>query len=468
MSMLMKWICEQIMFKKTLLSILLLSASQAFSNAESDLNHFFNNLGFDSNVTGSHAYQTQAAGFAALGSVYARNQVRTIRLAHVDNPGIRSGCAGIDLFAGGFSFIKSDQIVKFMQNILSGGAGYALNLALETELPEIAHSLQFMQKLANDINGTSFNSCEMGENLSAAIWPRNRAAQQRLCEDLGRHKGLFTDWAMARQKCSTGGEAETVLEKAKDDPEYKDRVLMNTNVVWDALQLNPFIAKDEKLAEVYMSISGTVVFNNKGSLLTYPSLATNQDFIKALLYGGKLPSYVCTDSGSQKHCLAIDTQGIQEISAKHALVSQVQELLQGIYNSIKTGKELSNQQKGLIELTQPAVFNLIAANAQQNTGIQGSFELAQSVATDLLAQYLSSSLDLIRASLSGKEIGAHNEERLYKSLQVAQQFVDKFSTESRERFNAALQTNELVRNNVKQALSALTPTLRTAYYGDVQ
>ncbi|CAM3672413.1 putative conjugative transfer protein TraH (plasmid) [Legionella longbeachae NSW150] len=459
---------RETLFKKTVAALLLLGTSQLFANAESDLSNFFNNLGFDANVTGSHAYQTQAAGYAALGSVYARNQVRTIRLAHVDVPGMRSGCGGIDLFAGGFSFIKSDQIVKFMQNILSGGAGYALNLALETELPEIAHAMQFMQKLANEINGTNFNSCEMGENLSAAVWPRNRAAQQRLCEDLGRHQGTFTDWAMARQKCSTGGDADSILAQAKNNPEYKDRVLINTNIVWDSLQINQFIAQDPKLAEVYMSISGTIVFNVKGALMTYPSLATNQDFIKALLYGGKLPSYHCTDTGPQSHCLSIDATSTQEISAKNALVAQVQELLQGIYDNIKMGKELSDKQKGLIELTQPAVFNLISANAQQNTGIQGSYELAQSVATDLLAQYLSNSLDIIRASLSGKELGAHNEERLYKNLQLAQQFVARFSTESRERFNAALQTNELIRNNVKQALSALTPTLRTAYYGDAQ
>lgn len=438
------------------------------ANADSDLSHFFNNLGFDSNITSAHAYETQAAGYASLGSIYARSQVRTIRLAHVDVPGIRSGCGGIDLFAGGVSFIKSDQIVKFMQTILSGGAGYALNLALETELPEIAHAMQFMQKLANEINGANFNSCEMGENLAAAAWPRNRAAHQRLCEDLGSHKNTFTDWAMARQQCATGGQAESILEQAKNDPEYKDRVLMNTNVVWETLQIYNFIKDDPELAEVYMSISGTIVFNNKGALLSYPSLATNQDFIKALLYGGKLPSYKCTDSGPESRCLSIDAQSVQNISAKNALVSQVQELLQGIYDNIKLGKELTNKQKGLIELTQPAVFNLISANAQQNTGIQGGFELAQSVATDLLGQYLSNSLDVIRASVSGKEMGAKNEERFYKNLQIAQQFVTRFSSESRERFNAALQTNELVRSNVKQALSALTPTLRTAYYGDVQ
>lgn len=81
--------------KKSCAVALLFGASQLFANAESDLTHFFNNLGFDANVTGSHAYQTQAAGFAALGSVYARNQVRTIRLAHVDVPGMRSGCGGL-------------------------------------------------------------------------------------------------------------------------------------------------------------------------------------------------------------------------------------------------------------------------------------------------------------------------------------------------------------------------------------
>src|SRR3989338_9204396 len=101
--------------------ILLLSwfiSGVACASAGSDLNHFFNNLGFASNVTGSHSYESQAAGFASLGSVYARNQVQSLQLAHVDVPGIRAGCGGIDLFAGGFSFIKADQIVQFMQSIL--------------------------------------------------------------------------------------------------------------------------------------------------------------------------------------------------------------------------------------------------------------------------------------------------------------------------------------------------------------
>ncbi|HHY0177187.1 TPA: conjugal transfer protein TraH [Legionella pneumophila] len=456
------------MIKFLMASMALLFSGITYATASSDLNHFFNNLGYSANVTGASSYESQAAGFASLGSVYARNQVRSIQIAHVDVPGFRSGCGGIDIFAGGFSFIKSEQIVSFMQNILSNGAGYALNLALETELPEIAHAMQYMQKLANDINGTNFNSCEMGENLTAAVYPKNRAAHQRLCEDIGRNRNVYTDWAEARHKCSTGGEIEKRLEQAKTDSEYKDRVLLDTNVVWDALQLNEFIKSDSSLSEVYMSISGTLVFDSKGGMQTYPSLATNQDFVKALLYGGKLPSYQCKDNGTPKKCVDINVKGSQVIASHDALVFQVQTILQGVYENIKSGTALTPQQKGLIELTQPSVFQLISASAQQNIGIQSSYELAQSVATDLLAQYLANSLEVIRASLAGKDLGSTNEEKLFKSVQVAQQFVDNFNAETRARFNSALTTNQLVQNNVKQALSALTPILRQSYTGGAQ
>ncbi|HHF7349648.1 TPA: conjugal transfer protein TraH [Legionella feeleii] len=451
------------MIRVASMASLFLATNLSFATASTELNHFFNHLGFAANVTGSHSYQTQAAGFASMGSLYARNQVRTLQLAHVDSPGFRAGCGGIDLFAGGFSFIKSDQIVQFMQSILSNGGGYALNLALETELPEMGHAMQFMQKLANDINNTNFNSCEMGENLSGLAWPKNRASQQQLCQDIGSHTGVFADWAKARQECSTGGKMDEELLQAKANPAYKDRVMVSTNVVWEALKANEFLAKDSELAEVYMSISGTLVFNDKGAMKSYPSLATHADFVKALLYGGKLPSYRC---GEVKNCTEITLGGDYTIKAGDALVNQAQKILQGIYTSIKAGTSLTPEQSGLIEMTQPPVFQLISAHAQQNLGIQGSYEMAQSIATDLLAQYLASSLEIIRASLMTRDLGEANEEKLFKSIQTAQHFVDHFNAETRARFNQALKTNQLVQTNVKQALSALTPMLKQAYIGE--
>jgi len=452
--------------KNIVLSLSLLS-NIALSSTGSELNHFFDNLGFSSNATSAKAYSTQAAGFLSGGSFYMRSQVRNIQIAHVDVPGFRSGCGGIDLIAGGFSFITTDQITQFMQSILSSGAGYALNLALETELPEVAHSLQQMQNMANMINGSNLNSCEAGELAAAAFYPKNRAASQRVCEDLGLKGGAFADWAAARHQCSTGGAIEEQLEKAKKDPEYKDRSLYDKNVVWDALQENQFLKADNELAQAYMSISGTVIFDKKGSISSYPSLVNNRDFIKATLYGGKLPVYRCTDQGAQSKCVQVSysEDTYQTISQSNALVNQVEELMLGIYTNIKNGTALSEKQRGLINMSQDNVFSLIAANAQQGIGLQGSHALAQSVAADMLSQYLSNALGIIRSSLAGKNSGAGNEDRLIANLREAQKYVDTFSKEARAKFNQSLQTNLLIQQNVRQAYSALSPLLQTAYKG---
>ncbi|MCD8573853.1 MAG: conjugal transfer protein TraH [Gammaproteobacteria bacterium] len=74
------------------------------ANISSDLNSYFDDLGFDSNVSAPSAYQGQSAGFYTGGSIYARNTVRDIQMMHMDLPSYRAGCGGIDLFTGGFFF----------------------------------------------------------------------------------------------------------------------------------------------------------------------------------------------------------------------------------------------------------------------------------------------------------------------------------------------------------------------------
>ncbi len=107
------------------------------------------------------------------GSLFVRNRVRTVQLAHVTLPSFRSGCGGIDLFTGGFSFINSQNLVSSMKNILNNTAGYAFNLALESATPEIANAMKYMNTLANDVNRMNINSCEMSAGLVGSVWPKN-------------------------------------------------------------------------------------------------------------------------------------------------------------------------------------------------------------------------------------------------------------------------------------------------------
>ena len=76
-----------------------------------DLMGFFKSAGMASNVTSPGSYQDQAAGFYTGGSLVTRNAVRNAQIATIQMPGYRAGCGGIDLWLGGFSHIKSEQLV---------------------------------------------------------------------------------------------------------------------------------------------------------------------------------------------------------------------------------------------------------------------------------------------------------------------------------------------------------------------
>ena len=443
---------------------LTLSAS-VYASAGSELNNVFNKLGFSANTTGSATYETQAAGYNSFGSVYARTDARTLQIMHVDVPTVRSGCGGIDIFAGGFSFITADEIVRFMKNIISNGGGYAFNLALETELPEMARSLQYMQSLATKINAQNQSSCELSESLVQGAWPKRRQAHQKLCEDIGMNNSIFSDWASAKNQCSTGSSFDSTIEAGKNDPAYKDRVLINKNVVWDAIRGNGFLKSDNDLAEVYLSISGTIVFDQKGALTAYPSLAHNRDFIKALLYGGQLPAYKCNDTSGKDECLNInysEKASYKTINNTQALVYQVETMLEDIQQKLVSDTELTDEEKGLIAMSHGEVFKLISSNAQQGVGIQGAHVLSETIAAEILSQFLSNALNIIRTSLAGKEIVKDSQEQLFKNIEQVQIYIQEIERSSREQFNQALLTNQLINNNVKAANSQLGILLATS------
>ena len=165
--------------------------------------------------------------------------MRDIQIIHV-SPGYRAGCGGIDLFAGGLSFVQADQLIAFFKKVLLDAAGYSFNLALETTVPEIAHVLQYIQQIAQKINNSNMNSCDMAEDLVGGVWPKVRASQQQICQDIGSQSNAFSDWADARLQCSTGGAMNDQLNKAANDSKYKDQVLYNKNIVWDAIRKNSF------------------------------------------------------------------------------------------------------------------------------------------------------------------------------------------------------------------------------------
>lgn len=148
-----------------LCAALLTVTPAASADVNSDMNQFFNKLGFASNTTQPGVWQGQAAGYAYGGSLYARTQVKNVQLISMTLPDINAGCGGIDAYLGSFSFINGEQLQRFVKQIMSNAAGYFFDLALQTTVPEIKTAKDFLQKMASDINSMNLSSCQAAQGI---------------------------------------------------------------------------------------------------------------------------------------------------------------------------------------------------------------------------------------------------------------------------------------------------------------
>lgn len=391
----------------------LLINTRVFAGINSDLNNFFNKLGFDSNVSAPSAYLGQEAGYYTGGSIFARTQVRDVQIMQLDLPSHRSGCGGIDIFAGGFSFVNADQLVALFKNILNNAKGYAFTLAMETATPQLANVMKYLQDVANKINSMNVNSCETAVGLLGSVWPRTQEVQRRVCEDIGSKRGIFTDYAEAKQGCSAEGKLTSTLSKAEKSD--KNLILKEGNIAWKAIQQNGFLSSDPELAELFMSLSGSIIVrqnkeidavptggkpitedDRSNSFVPLPSLATNQKLLGALLRGGTATIYKCDETDQ---CLNPRTTQIT-IDPNYSLNSQTRAILQSIAQKIRDNVAITKAEIGLLQATGLPVYKMLNIQSAfyKDENILDVSNYAEIIAIDILFQYLTESLSVVRTS----------------------------------------------------------------------
>lgn len=384
--------------------IYVITYNLSYANINDDLDSYFNGLGYSSNTTSPRAYHGQQAGYYTSGSISMRNQVRDVQVMQLNFPSYRSGCGGIDIYAGGFSLIDAKEMKEVLQNTLNSGGVYAFTLALETASPMLENVMNKWNDFRNKLNQASLNSCEMAESLVGGMWPKVRGAQQRVCEDVGSSTNYFADWAQARQGCGAGGKFDDAMNSGRSDNRFKDFIIDNGNVVWKAIQRRPFLQSDSDLAELFMSLSGTVVLYKDGNTvqhLSYPALADNDKVIKALLNGDKATIYRC-DTTDTDGCLHPKNDKEINISVDHAFKSRVANLLRSMAQKIVIDSPLSPEEVGLLNASSIPVYKMIAVQAayMKDGSLPDTEQYADVIAADILYQYLHESLSIIKASVA--------------------------------------------------------------------
>ena len=206
--------------------------------------------------------------------------------------------------------------------------------------------------------------------------------------------GLFDDWAAARQGCGNAGDMSETLDKGKDDPAYK-AMIADGNVAWKILQTIDYLGDDTELSELFMSLSGTVILSSQGSgddakhlQTVLPSLADQNELVKALLYGGQTHLYKC-DTTDAEGCLS-PTVATMDVQASDALASQVSDMLTSMVEKIQNDEALSDQEKGLLQSTSIPVYKILKVELalQKDAATLDIDKYSEVVATDILSQLI--------------------------------------------------------------------------------
>ncbi|HHF7365615.1 TPA: conjugal transfer protein TraH [Legionella bozemanae] len=412
--------------KKVILTLgLLVFFHTVQANVSTDLDNFFNGMGYASNVTSPAAFESQAAGFFGGGALYARNQVRQYQLVQLDLPSYRAGCGGIDLFTGSMSFLSEQKLVDLGKSVMTNAGAYAVDVMLASTVPELKQVRDYLQQLEQMANQASINSCQLSQNMVGGIWPKTAESQQKICKDqaaMGK-EGLFSDYVKARMACAGNG-FDNVMNKASLDPERKKQVVLNKNLVWSLLQAKSFLNSDRELAEMVMSLTGTLIIDKEGKVTNVPSLAGNADLINALIGTGNgartAKIWRCKDTGSNSQCMQLGLQDIT-VPENSTLTYKVREIIRTINTKLISDEKPGNRELNFLSMTSLPVMKFLSVLNSMHYGSSAVDieEYSMLIAQDLLTNYLTELLREVSVATAGSELNTDLVKEIQKRINEA-------------------------------------------------
>ncbi|WP_203368734.1 conjugal transfer protein TraH [Cysteiniphilum marinum] len=439
-----------------------LSGQLSYASLSSDMQNFLGNTGYASNITNGAAVINQQGGYVTAGSGFIRTPAKHLQLLDIQAPNVKFGCGGIDLFTGGLSFVNAQQLIKMGQSIMQNAAPFAVQLALQTWAPSIKSALDYMQKLAQDINNFNMSSCEAAQLTVGGIagWFTNSENNKFLCQTYGSHTTAFSGWLAAKQGCSDPATSKQQTEQAKSKPELKDMVKQNRNLVWYFLMKNPFLSSNTEIAEYVMTMTGSLIneTDNSGK----PKFKQLEPLIKDaksagfdLMLNGKskdsngkkqdVKVYKCDDTDAEK-CLKPSIQALS-FAESAALVPKLRNILIGIGDKIRTNTALTASEQNIINSVNFPIFRLI--ETQLMAGWFPEYhEYAEIIARIILTDYINQIIGQARLALTMTDLGKDDDMKwLIKNLDNAHMIISQHVNQ--QAYQALKQKSDLVMRSLR-------------------
>lgn len=240
-------------------------------------------------------YQSQRRMGVDLGTFRLRAPMSRVNVINITPPQLRSGCGGIDLYGGSFTFINGEQFRQILRQIGANALGYAFKLALATMCEKCDAILTGLQAKVDELNRMQVDSCRWGVGLvnefaSAAKFKVNEDAKQEgvtLAEVEDGFQSIVQDF--------TDGNWLSKGNPSGANPDNKDvgNITFNALVNSDVATRFSFVPGSLSHNELLMNIAGTFILREADSTEAEEG-TTTQELSRRLSYdelkSGKSPS----------------------------------------------------------------------------------------------------------------------------------------------------------------------------------
>ena len=124
-------------------------------------------------TTSPNYFGGQQRGYYSGGSFNARWPSTADYPVTVEMPRVKSGCGGIDVFMGGFSFMNTDYLVAKLQSILENAPAVAFDLALKTLCEQCSNTIKNFEALADNLNSMQIDECAAAKEVVGVVMDEN-------------------------------------------------------------------------------------------------------------------------------------------------------------------------------------------------------------------------------------------------------------------------------------------------------
>ena len=385
---------------RILLTVLLVTMPSSKSNA-GGLDNFLKYAeknGAMTSINKGAVISDQKAGYMTGGSIITRGpRPKDLQPIGIQMPSIEfDPCTGSgNLRWGGFSYIKGKQFAEYFKSVATSAGAYVAKMAIKQACPQCEDIMSYLESVARDINGMTFNQCEQGKAIADSLMGKfNSAASQKCLAKSSIVKG-GDDLYEATEICQTNPDQ---YGATGDDKELKSMLPDNFNLVWKALSHGKGSVSNG-MKELIMSISGSIIGtkeNGISTLATLPSLLEKEDLLEQYIGrpgdgNSKIKLYVCDEKSKCLKPVATETS---VTSREDTLYGKVENILQSILEKIESNEgNLSDEEQALIEYSQIPIITLFEIelalkNKQSVAMLAGNAEFVEVVCYDMVTNFM--------------------------------------------------------------------------------